>query len=960
MTHSAQRGAGWEQRFARWLAATQPDASGEWRAYCPLHEDPGTSNSESASLNFGKGVWHCKSCGEGGSLENLAKRIEADDFNPGNSKSSTSFFNENEKWNEDEDETAAGEPPLGSYSAHTELPSEADIKLWNKRLLGLPKLLQFLMAERGLEKSTIEEFMLGYDGHRYTIPIYDSAGTLVNVRRYDPNAKRAGNKMISITGHGQARLFMPWALAEMQSVILCEGEMDCIIARQHGLPALTHTAGSQTWDQAWSPLFRDKHVAIVYDNDNAGLKGAKKVANSLLPHAKSVRVVQLKMLDPGGDITDWFVKGGYTATGLRELINGTEPYVIRKEKAAAPTSGTPVSIEESMAANHSGPLELTVMVAGKQAPPYVVPRKVRYTCTQDKGDVCTICPMSAWGGEREEELPAHDPILLEFLDEKKKARSTVLKDFIGAKCLDRLNTETLEAWTVEDLVVTNSLEYRDDAPEQPASRRLHNVGTHRTPVNTTVRVLGAQYPDPRTQRGVFLGWSLEQTRTDLDTFVLTPDMADALRVFQPGAGQSPLQRMGDIARDLSANVTHIYGRPELHIAYDLVWHSAIDFQFQGARVVRGWLEALVIGDTRTGKSEAAQRMAQHYRAGVVKSCEGATYAGLVGGVQQMAQRWMVTWGAIPLNDRRLVVLDEMSGLRDRDVLENMSAIRSSGRAQLTKISQEETSARTRLVWISNPVDGKRLAEISGGAMDGIRGLVKNPEDVARFDFALAASGGDVDTALINSTSHEQVPHVFTSDLCASLVLWVWSRTPDQVSIHVSVQNYLVAEAEKLGRRYVPDPPLIQAENVRVKMARLAVAIAARTFSTNEDCTRIVVRREHVDSAVAYLDYIYGRGSFGYKRHSTRTLRVQDLARQNKEECRRWLLVRREDILRALLMADTEFKTRDFRDFVGMLEPDAQAATAQLLRWNMVRSGRRGFVRMQPALIELLGELEDSA
>jgi hypothetical protein len=40
-------------------------------------------------------------------------------------------------------------------------------------------------------------------------------------------------------------------------------------------------------------------------------------------------------------------------------------------------------------------------------------------------------------------------------------------------------------------------------------------------------------------------------------------------------------------------------------------------------------------------------------------------------------------------------------------------------------------------------------------------------------------------------------------------------------------------ANDLGSRYVEDPPLIQAANVREKVARLAVALAARLFSTDE-------------------------------------------------------------------------------------------------------------------------------
>jgi DNA replicative helicase MCM subunit Mcm2 (Cdc46/Mcm family) len=91
----------------------------------------------------------------------------------------------------------------------------------------------------------------------------------------------------------------------------------------------------------------------------------------------------------------------------------------------------------------------------------------------------------------------------------------------------------------------------------------------------------------------------------------------------------------------------------------------LSFDFDGKRIQRGWLELLIIGDTRTGKSEVAVRLCKFFNAGEVVSCEAASFAGIIGGLQQYggAKEWSINWGAIPINDRRLVVLDECGGLR---------------------------------------------------------------------------------------------------------------------------------------------------------------------------------------------------------------------------------------------------------------------------------------------------------
>jgi DNA primase len=899
-----------------------------------------TSQSPSASFNLEKGLFACfGKCSWKGTLANLEKRLGNPNKVDGDQ---LDFFDTDEK--------------------ATELPSEKQIIQWHERLLGIHRLVQFLRQERGLFDQTINDFQIGFDGLRFTIPIRDLDKVLVNVRRYDPHAKRSGDKMLSLAGHGEARIFCPWIVSDSLTVVICEGEMDAIIAQQYGFSAVSPTGGAGTWKPEWSILFREKHVAIIYDNDPAGLRGAQKVANSLyIAKARSIRIVKLEDLVKGGDVTDWFVGMGFNAEQLRDRINRTKKFNLSRVAREQPESGVPVSLKNSMAGDlTSRAVEFVATIAGKQNPPYVVPRKVSYSCTQSKGDICSICPMAVWGGKRVEEIATHDPIMAEFFDAKKPARKKTLKEFIGAKCIDQLTIEEVESWSAEELVVKNSVEERTEDADDQTQRRIYAVGAHATPVNITARILGSQLADPRDGRGLFQAWSIEPVKTNIETFELTPELREELRIFQPEGEQTPLQKMGEIARDLAANVTQIYGRTDLHLAYDLVWHSAMDFQFQGKKVGKGWLEALVVGDTRTGKTEAAERLADHYRAGTVTSCEGATFAGLVGGAQQLASKWMVTWGVIPLNDRRLVVLDEMTGLRDRNVIENMSSIRSSGKAQISKIAAAETNARTRLIWLTNPPEAMRLSEIhGGGGLAAIPKLISNPEDVARFDFALSAASEDVSTELINTNEHEKVPHRFTSELCAALVMWVWSRKVDQVSILAPVQQRIITQAKALGARYVPEPPLIQSENIRVKLTRLSVAIAARLFSTNEDGSKIIVRSEHVDAAVTFLDWIYDRPFFGYKSRSAKELKAQERSRQNKEKVREYLLHHQHDILATLQMVDSKFKTRDFSDFAGLSQEAARAATSTLRQLGMVSARDKGYLKMQPALIELLSELEEA-
>lgn len=950
-----------QSRFRKWLQG-EPDENGEIRAYCPVHENPQTSKSASASFNFLTDLWYCHSCQEGGSINALYKKLAKEQRERRAARRDSGDDENVVDMTHRARKKSVSRAAANTTARAKPLPNADQLQQMHERLMKQPRLKAIMTDDRGLSDETLMEFQIGHDAHRFTIPVFDADGELVNVRRYNPQANKAQDKMLNITGHGTARIFRPDLLAKYKEVIITEGEMDMMVAHQHGLPAITHTAGAATFKNAWGPLFKDKQVFICYDDDDAGLQGAQRAAKILINHAESVHILRLNTGIKAGDISDYFNRLGNDADDFRALMKAAAltPWGRRRASEPATLSGKQVSIEESMNPSYGKqPLEMIVSIAGKQDPPYVLPKVFRATCDQDKGNVCAVCPMSARNGEHTETIKPSDSLLLEFVDVSEKTKEGILRKSIGARCADHVTYEVMENYTVEELLVTNSVDHRQEEEDQtPIHRRVLNVGAYKTGINSVARIVGRQEADPKTQRGIFQSWILEPTKTSIDKFTMSPVMKKSLEVFQTRDGQTPLEKCHEIAADLAANVTRIYGRPDLHIAYDLVWHSVLSFDFAGQRIDKGWLECLVIGDTRTGKSEAATKLISHYNAGTIKSCEGATLAGIVGGVQQMGTKWMVTWGVIPMQDRRLVVLDEVSGLKDKDVIEQMSAVRSSGRAQLTKIATEETSARTRLIWISNPSDGRRLHENAGSGMYAIQKLIPNPEDIARFDFALAAAGSDVSSETINTITPPQVKHRYQHHRSEALVLWAWSRTRDQVTWGDGVEDYVVKASVAAGERYVSEPPLVQTENIRVKIARMAVAFAARTFSCDETGEKIVVKKAHVDSAVQFLDDIYGTEAMGYLRHSRRVIQQRAIARERKDHMRRYLQKSPAALNGLFAIGDSTFKPRDFQDFAGMQDFEAQTLIQDLLKAKMIRRLSRGAIKMEPALIEILKEFED--
>jgi hypothetical protein len=185
--------------------------------------------------------------------------------------------------------------------------------------------LDYLTDKRGLFRETIETYRIGFDPYfdRYTLPVYDSDDVLVNVRRYDPHAD-GQRKMLNTTGYGSPARLYP-CLPPSGPVVICEGEFDALLLRQHGFPACTSTHGAGTFLPEWVEHFADRPVAFVYDCDNAGRVNAPVHAAAVAEVAASVRVVDLDAArSDKWDVSDWFNEGR-SAADLRVLINAAVP-----------------------------------------------------------------------------------------------------------------------------------------------------------------------------------------------------------------------------------------------------------------------------------------------------------------------------------------------------------------------------------------------------------------------------------------------------------------------------------------------------------------------------------------------------------------------------------------------------------------------------------------------------------
>jgi len=319
------------------------------------------------------------------------------------------------------------------------------------------------------------------------------------------------------------------------------------------------------------------------------------------------------------------------------------------------------------------------------------------------------------------------------------------------------------------------------------------------------------------------------------------------------------KKYDEIAKDFE-QITGIYERQDILLAADLTYHSVLRFKFQERVVEKGWVEMLVLGDTRTGKTATIKGLMNYYQLGEFGSGEATSFAGLVGGLSQVNNRWNIQWGKIPLNDRRLFVIDEVSGLT-QDEIALMSGIRSTGVAEITKIQSERTRARTRLIWISNPRKANPLSSYTYGCL-AIKELIGKPEDISRFDIVITSASADVSTDIYNKVAEKRdIKYDYLK--CRNLVLWAWSRNMSQIEIGKRTTEAILDYASLQGKKYNSSIPIVEAAEQRIKLAKLAVASACRFFSCSEDGERVLVKPHHAEFAYAFLEMCYSKSSMRY-------------------------------------------------------------------------------------------------
>lgn len=786
----------------------------------------------SAHVNTFDNVFHCKACGTGHNETSFIQAVLG--CNVLTAKKLIRCFNNNE------DKT--------QWELDTSLPREG------RQFVNSFGVSDAVIDELSIKTSQAESI-------QFPVFMYDH---LVDIRKYNPGQRPKVTSRIGCPA-GLIVPFDVWRNTPKTKVtLLCAGEKDMAVARSHGFNAITLTGGEQTHPIVLKE-FENRKVVIVYDNDDAGHTGAQKIACTLYGIAAQVKICtnfHNVCTEKGEDITDYFMKYHKTRQDLITCMEATEVF--------EPQPGTfdqfyPIMdlLTASRSENVGKLVRSNIQVVATNEASYIMPTTIIAEKFKLSGQNDTMVQ----GSTKEWEL-TDDNVqdLLHLIDNNFKEDTInqnirgLLKVPLKEKCVKirHYAKKTVHKAYVTDLFESTTTDVI------PMEYTAYSLGMK---LESGKRYLGTYKIVPHPYKGQQLTMIIVnavQANDSVSNFKLTDETKQHLDVFK-GLQGTVKERVQYLAQ-LVKGILGYNGNDTLIQAMDLSYHTVLSFNFGSFKNERGYLDTLIVGESRVGKSSTANALRNTYELGVFTSLAGnaATIPGLIGGSNKINGSYQTRAGLIPQNHKGLIIFEEF-GKSNNNIATELTDIRSSNEVRITRVSGTITMpAVVRMITLTNvkTTDGqiKPIASYPNG-ISVVTELIGTAEDIARYDMLLVLS--DRGNSQIDPFWTPQEP--LQKEVYQTRVRWIWSRTPEQILIDSEVGRYIMDKANELNTKYDTHIKIFGTEAWK-KVSRLAIAVAGYLVSTADSYENIIVKKEHVDFAADFFIKIYDNDTFKLKQY----------------------------------------------------------------------------------------------
>lgn len=921
---------------------------------CNFHED----TRPSMCVNTKSKVFDCHACGKTGSLIDIWMQHKDLNFKD-------ALLDLGQQNNIAAPQAKKVKPPIDA----------GKVTKWHNQLMSSGCLAKkWLNEKRGLLDEVLTRFRIGWDGDRNTIPIQDERGNIVNVRRY--NAKNKLKMINYVDGKHKygspARLYGINDLVkrDCEEIFITEGEWDRILMEQHNFPSVTGTHGCKTFRPEWGRFFSGRKVRIVYDCDAEGRSAVEKtvlpIFAKLEKQPAEIKVIWLPLegSPQSKDITDYFIKEGFTAEDFRELVNAAEPIELQQSSSR---DDTLYKLDSLAQIDHTDYIdkrvEVELTVCGETSETFHAPTKFRVVrCSEMDHGKCFDCKEPI-------ELKPDDPAFIGICmstddqverllrqvccDQGKRPKieildKTIVREFFANQRIERNVTVSDDENEVSSFI--------DGAQLELVEKKIYLKANPDEDVRDSYRVRGWVRSHPKTQQVVLLADEIEPLEESFEKFEINDETREHLKLFQD------VETIGELLKFLSERITRVYQRDDLLLGILLTLCSVRKFRFQGEEI-RGWVCMSVIGDSGTAKSQSIMKLSNWTGIGDVFSGLTGSRTGLAYGLREHKQKgWQVKIGRYPANTRKMLIVDEAQEIEPDD-LKKIGKAMDEGWMQIDRIASNGYEAQTRLIALANPKNDRILDE-EGYGCRSLMGVFSKMM-IRRLDLCLFASASDIKDSnvfnrMVDLSDPPNIP--MTAEAMRSLIFFAWSRSPRQVQYSRAAERETIRWAEILGEKfgYANDLPIVHRADFRKTLARLAVAMAVLNGNITSDYSGVVVLPDHVDRTARWIDQTYTKDNcslqaYSAEARSSTEYRQHDVDRFKEQEIERAFSygpdqadaeASRRDFLRMLKLFRSQQSVRA-TELADLLDRDRKWVSRKLSKLNhyqLIRKGPYGYYK----------------
>jgi len=881
-------------------------------AKCPFHHDVNAS----FTVNTESDAWFCHGCGEGGHhVEFIMKYY---DVSRAIAVKACHQFDQH-----------------GTWLFPTEKYVEDCYNALQRRPAALDELYSF-----GFTDAIIAKYQIGWDDIRVTFPIRSRTGALINIRKYLPPSKRMDGsnnaKMVGIKNLNECRLFPYSVLNEAhmdEPIFIVEGEKDCLALLSQGIWAMTGTGGTVLPVDELD-LFANRTVVVMTDSDGPGRRNEQAYLARLRKITSKLFVVHL----PEKDFVEFWMK--YKTTDFSAWMFADTTPEDRADEDLEVQTVTLTQSEHTSNINRWCRL-CNMCITGADPKTYVVPTRLRLVC----GNRSCSKPCSIAAGSKPEEVTVEIRQLARFVDAPDGAQDALVQRIFGCKYI---TTEVVEQINIQKILFQESAAFVEGLEDATFDHRygLYMYTDSRLLPTVKYDFEACRIADPRSQQNYYIIRSAMTPKASIEGLALS---TTTIQFFRAVANRhdNDIWAILNEHYDMWRPRLGIEGRVDLFGALLLTYLSITEVRWRSG-TIKGWLDTMIIGDTRTGKSQMAQRLITALNMGSYINGENAKRTGVIGGVQRFGDSWVITWGAIPLNDRGLLLIDEASGLSVEDIKE-LSATRSSGAVTINKIAKGEARARTRLIWMSNPRSGKNIDEFYWKGFGAFQEFIPVAEDQARFDVVIAAARDDVDVTFEDGcVEPENMDDVV--GWMVDLISFAWTIPAENVILSEDA----VAEVKVVAKSFDQDlggGPLIVGAAVHEKIIRIACACAVLKGNINNGI--LDVTKNEVLNAAQFLKDTLTKPTLDYAGYMNELRRVIRDREENIGFIR--VQIAAYPALKVLLASD-QFRGQQLYDVLGIDRLETTKLLSELLRRGLVRLKSSGAYAPDKLLIEITKQI----